>query len=225
VAKAMSTRGTGRKASETPKPDLKLVSGAGKNSTLSDVEQQALFFQHKKKYEVALSAKKLADAALLNVGKLAKAELGEHAVADIKESLKLGSPEGQADLKERMERQYRVARWMGMPLGSQSDLFGPDRRTGGEIAHSLGFEHGSAGESRKLPDRYAASSPEGQAYFKGWDQGQEAIFNIKEKKGDDLLRPIADAKPGPIPRTPEPDGDDGDDESGDAEEGDDTSVH
>ena len=211
----MIAAGAARKGpSPTPVPDLKVIAGGGgKNSTLSDDETKALFFQHKRKYEKALEVKKAADAAFKNVCKLAKAELGEGAADDIKTSLSLGTPEGQAALKAEMESKYRVARWMGMPLGATQDLFSTDRRTGEEIAEELGFEHGSAGESRKLPDRYAASSPEGKAYFKGYDRGQEAIFNISEKKGEPLLRPKGDTSRTPEPgvegeEDPESDGDD-----------------
>lgn len=207
----MAAAGARKRASDTPAPDLKVIAGgAGANSTLTDVEEQALFFQHKARYQKMLGAKKEADAALLKCGKLAKAELGTHAVDLIKDALKLGDPDGQARMKEHMERQYRVARWMGMPLGSQTDLFGPDRRTGEEVAFSLGFEHGSAGESRKLPERYAPSSPEGQSYFKGWDKGQEAIFNIGEKRGPEVLRGGA-SKGQQQPEPEEQDGDEGED--------------
>lgn len=175
---------------EAKKPDLRVVGGSvgGQNSTLSDDELAALFFQHKRTYEAALEKKKLADAELRNAGKKAKADLGEYGVLQIKTAIELESDEGAKKLKERMEREYQVARWLGLPLGAQADLFGVDRRPADEIAENEGFQAGAAGLSLKVPDRYGPSTPNGQAFAKGWHKGQESIFAIKEKRGEPLLR-------------------------------------
>lgn len=177
----------GKRATRTPPPDLKVV--AGKNSTLSDDEERALFFQHRRFYETALAVKKKADADLRNVAKKAKADLGEHAVHQIKTAIELESDDGSETIKARMERELQVARWLGLPIGAQGSLFEEDRRPAEEKAEQEGFVAGAGGEWMKVPERYGASSPAGQAWIRGWHRGQDSIFNISEKRGDPLLRP------------------------------------
>ncbi len=98
----------GRKGSKN-KPKIIENPGPGHNSQLTDEQLQVLVFQHKKEYAAALAKKKEADAALKNVCKKAKAELGAGAVDDIKLAIELDSDEGQARLREEMDRKARVA--------------------------------------------------------------------------------------------------------------------
>jgi hypothetical protein len=71
---------------------------AGHNGSpeLTDDEQRALFFQHKKNYQRDLAAKKAADAALKNTCKKAKAECGDNAVANIKDAIEFEGADGRA---------------------------------------------------------------------------------------------------------------------------------
>ena len=129
---------------------------AGSNSTLTDDEQKALFFQHRKSYQTALAAKKKADAALLDTAKKAKAELSKNAVHMIKTAIELESDEGSEKLKERIERELQVARWLGLPVGAQGSLFEPDRRTADEIANQEGCCCGCRGRDDEDPGSLCA---------------------------------------------------------------------
>ena len=104
------------------KPDLHVVAGGGSNSVLTDAEQQALFFQHKRFYEASLAKKKAADADFRNVCKKAKSELGDFGVLQIKTAVKLESDDGSEKIQAEMEAMVQAARWLGMPIGSRDGI-------------------------------------------------------------------------------------------------------
>lgn len=174
------------------------------HNEMTDEQKQALFFQHKRKYEQFLAAKKKADADLKNTCKLAKSEVGDDAVERIKYAIELESEEGEARLKERIARQMEVARWMGLPVGAQAELFGDDRTPGEDKAHAEGKRAGMAGNERRPPN-YDASSPQAQAWLRGYDAGQEVNRSLMA----DAIRPLSTA--------PEPESDAFDDALDDAE--------
>jgi hypothetical protein len=186
----------GRPPGSKNKPKLSVVGGGaagpGHNS-LSDKDEQALHFVHVRDYEKALAEKKTADANFKNVAKRIKAEGGS--VDDVKLTIQLRSPEGEKALKELMERQLRVARWNNLPVGTQAALFDEDRRPIEERAAAEGKKAGMEGKTLEVPNIYPPDSPAGQAFIKGWHEGQAAIFNIKpkDKPSAELLRPEAEA--------------------------------
>lgn len=157
---------------------------------LDDDARQVLFFQHKKAYEHALAAKKRTAAEFLNVTKLAKAELGKMAVADIKTAILLDTDEGEATVKAEIESALRVARWMGAPLGSQADLFGgPDRTPLADRAFAEGKRDGMAANACKTD--HAPSTEGYRRYMAGYQEGQAAAIQKgggfkKPGEGDDL---------------------------------------
>lgn len=149
---------------------------------LTDEQQAALGFQHKKAYEAALAVKKTADASFKNVCKLAKAEMGDDAVDTIKDMIAAETEEGEAKLKARIERALKAARWMAVPLGAQSELFAePDRMPAVDRARAEGKRDGMAGKTLKSP--YDQTLPQNEAYHEGWQEGQKAIFAIQ--RGED----------------------------------------
>ncbi|MFG1417198.1 hypothetical protein V5F38_05215 [Xanthobacter sp. V0B-10] len=169
----------------------KIVEAAGAppaagHNQLTEEQREALFFQHKKKYEQFLAAKKKADAELKNACKLAKSEVGDDAVERIKYAIELESEEGEARLKERIARQMEVARWMGLPVGAQSELFGDDRTPAEDKAYAEGKRAGMAGNERRPPN-YDASSPQAQAWLRGYDAGQEVNRSLMA----DAIRPLS----------------------------------
>lgn len=154
------------------------AAGIGDNSgEMTDEQRYVLTHQHMQRYGSALAAKKKADADLKNVCKVAKADLGKQAVADIKLMVELRSPEGEAALKERMEAQARVARWMGLPLGIQGDLFPGDPRPDDERAFDNGRRTGLQGEPCKPP--HDPSVPQHDAWINGWQAGQKVLLETK----------------------------------------------
>lgn len=77
--------------------DPKVGHNGGPKIELTEEQRQALFFnQHLPKYKAALAQKKAADAHLKNVCKIAKAELGDTVIGDIKLAIEAETPEGEA---------------------------------------------------------------------------------------------------------------------------------
>lgn len=157
-----------------------------KNSALTDDEMRALLFIHKREYEDALAAKKEADAHFKNICKAAKAECGKNAVADIKGLIALESPEGEAALREEIERQLRIARWAGAPMGTQFQFFeAPSPAV--DQAYENGKVAGFKGETMHPP--HAPSVPQYQRWIDGWHEAQAVLGSGFRDK---LVLPDAD---------------------------------
>ena len=117
-------------------------------------------------------AKKAADNALKQFGKEIKADLGKGGLQDIKDAIDLDTPEGEERLKEEMARRARVMRWMGLPIGSEPDMFGgPDRRPVTEKAFAEGKAAGLKAEPFRNP--YHQTNPGNAEYAKGYEAGQK----------------------------------------------------
>lgn len=166
--------GGGEQQQQTP--------GPGHNA-LTDDKLQALTFQHKRKFEAALASKKKADADFKNACKLAKAECGDDAVDLIKDLIALEDAEGEATLKTRIERQLRAARWMGLAIGAQPDLFGEDRTPSEDRAFAEGRRHGIAGEPCRPP--HDPSTVQYRRYNDGFYEGQSVLAASMKPKADD----------------------------------------
>lgn len=143
-----------------------------KNSELTEDERRALLFQHVTAYEQALATKKAADAAIKNVCKLAKSELGKSATDEIKEVIALKEPGGAEALRENIERQLKVARYVNAPVGHQF-TFTEDMRPATDQAFEAGKIQGLAGGDITPP--YAPSLPQYQRWLEGWHAGQEVL--------------------------------------------------
>jgi len=171
---------------KTPPPEGD-ATGHNANGGLTDSQRQALFFQHLRKYKAALAAKKQTDAAFRNCCKLAKAELGDHAIDEVKDAILLEEDGGEAELQARIERQIRIARWLNLPLGAQTDLFDTvDRRPATERAFEEGKISGMKGETLNSPH---APGPSGlhDAFIEGWHAGQKEAFNIQRTQDGALF--------------------------------------
>jgi hypothetical protein len=170
---------------------------AGINSGLSDAERQALTFQHKGHYEKALAEKKAADAKFKNVCKTAKAECGETAIEDIKLAIALDTPQGEAEFKAEIERRHRVARWMGLAVGSEPSFFDENDATPGEDrAYAEGSRAGMRGDTANPP--HDPSVPQYKTWMQGWHDGQAALasgiqkLTVEPEKGPGELPPAGD---------------------------------
>ncbi len=158
---------------------------------ISDDQIQALTRQHAAKRAVFVAAEKTAKAARMNHDKIIKADLGATGLKDIKDLEWLSTPEGEAALKIEMSRQERVARWAGLQIGFQSQLFGVDARPLSERAFDEGKRAGMNGEAPNPPQNYSPASEGFNGWMEGWQAGQTAIFAIKQTQTTDsnLLRP------------------------------------
>lgn len=140
---------------------------------LTDDQVYSLTEQHRQKYELLLAAKKKATNELQNFGVVVKADLGKHGLDQIKSLIEGKTPEGESAIKARIARDMQVLRWMGVPIGSQADLFPSDDRTPiTERAFNEGKRQGLAGESVNNPHHHTTEAH--RSHQSGYEAGQAA---------------------------------------------------
>lgn len=146
--------------------------GPGHNSTLTDEEKRALTFHHARAYEAADAMVEKAKKDRAAVVDLAKADLGKGAKADIVDLLTANTP---AKMKAVFERVQRLARWAGLPVGEQAQLFerAPDSFEDGKVA-------GMSGEKCEPPLSLPQESF--QRWIAGWHDGQTILARAFAKK-------------------------------------------
>lgn len=158
--------------------------GIGHNGgELSEDQKIARFFAYKKRWEAA-------KLTLKNLEEEIKTKIGKQGVRDIRTAVKLDTPEGEEALKEKIEAEMRVARWMGLPVGAQEEMFPIDRTPAVDVAYATGKRHGLAGDPCK-PD-YAPDLPQYQSYMSGFHDGQAVLakgFKPLPTEGEPDLRP------------------------------------
>ena len=147
---------------------------------LTDEQEHALCAHHALAYEKALAAKKAADAAFKNTCKLAKSE--GVPLASIKDYIELQTEEGQEKLREEIARKHKVARWAGLPVGTQANFF-DEEPPSIDRAMDDGKRAGLKGESAKPPDHLTQQQQD--AWLEGHAQGQSIIAGRFQKTGDD----------------------------------------
>lgn len=159
---------------------------------LSDDQRYSLTEQHKRKYETLLEAKKKTAKDLMQFCKVIKADLGANGLDEIKSLIEGKTPEGEATIKARIERDMRVLRWMGVPIGSQADLFPTTDRTPiTERAFNEGKRQGLAGENNNNPHHHTTEAH--RFHEQGYEAGQAANASGFKK--------LQDAPPkGSVPR-------------------------
>jgi hypothetical protein len=162
-------------------PDIGHNSNGG-DTELTDDQRAALLFQHVRSYKTALEAKKKADADIKNICKIAKAECGKDAVESIKDKIKMETEEGQAEVKAQIERQLRVARWMGADVGTQFSMnLEVDRTPAEDRAYDDGKRVGLAGGPCNPP--HDPSVPQYAKWMGGFHAGQAVLAaGIKRKE-------------------------------------------
>lgn len=154
-----------------------------RNEPLTDDELHALTLQHKKKYESALAKKKAADADLKSVCKVLKADLGDFGLKDIKDMIAAEEDGFDEKFQAELERKARLARWLGIDLGTQADLFdfGAVKPGLAERAYEDGKRAGMAGEVCAPP--FDGGGEAHQKFVEGWHAGQ-AVLAGQIKKTD-----------------------------------------
>lgn len=152
----------------------------GHNSTPDEENRKVLFFMGRNAYVKALEAKKAADAEFKNVCKTIKSDLGDHGVAQIKLYEQARTPEGEAKIKAKMEAERQAARWAGMAINTQIDMF-EDLAPLDERAFNEGEESGLRGDTFANP--FEENSSAGKQFDAGWKKGQAKLFEgIKQKQ-------------------------------------------
>lgn len=147
--------------------------GVGDNSgALTDDERRALTLHHKKLYEAADALVEKAKADRTAISDLAKSELGKGAIAEIKDMIAYSD---EKKLKGSLERTLRLARWLGMAVGTQAQMF--------EIPvnhHEEGKTAGMEGQNCQAPAHLA--QVEQQDWIQGWHEGQSVLMSAFKKK-------------------------------------------
>jgi len=157
-----------------PRKDAPPREAAIGDNQMTDDQRYSLTEQHREKYEVVLEAKKKANKALIDYGKIIKSDLGAKGLADIKDLIALSTPEGEDRMKAEMERQARVMRWMNISIGTQGALFGDEDRTPiTERAFAEGRRQGLAGERQNNPHSHPTAAF--HSHNDGYAQGQDAL--------------------------------------------------
>jgi hypothetical protein len=154
---------------------------AGQNSTLTDEEKRALTLHHKRKYEAADALVEKAKADRTAIANLAKSDLGKGALADIKDMIIADIPK---KMKSILERAQRLARWAGLKVSSQPQLF-----EAAQVDHAEeGKTAGMAGDRCEPPSSLAHDAQ--QLWIGGWHEGQTILMaEFKKKRPVDAPEP------------------------------------
>lgn len=167
-------------AKKARKIDEEQSPAPGHNSGDSaDLDRKVLFHINRQNWLKALAAKKAADAALKNVGKVIKSDLGEYGLTQIKAYEKAQTPEGKAELQAKQAAERQAMAWAGIPVNTQLDLL-TDLAPLEERAYQDGLDAGLRGDTFANP--FNPHSAEGLAFEKGWRDGQSALFAGIRKK-------------------------------------------
>lgn len=149
--------------------------GLGHNKPqLSDDERRALTLHHKRLYEAADALVEKAKAERTAVADQAKADLGKGTLKDIKDMIAYSD---EKVVKADIERTFRLARWMGLPIGTQLDMIDPpvDDRAADE-----GKTAGMAGQLCDPPRHWPPSAH--QKWIEAWHQGQAILASAFQKR-------------------------------------------
>lgn len=172
----------GRKRKQTDIEDsISAANGTpGHNSgPLTDDERRALTLHHKRLYEAADSLVEKAKAERTAVADQAKSDLGKGALGDIKDMITYGDDK---KLRADLDRRLRLARWLGLPIGTQLDMIDvpvDDR------AAADGKTAGMAGLPCDPPRHHPPSAH--QKWIAAWHEGQAVLASafLKRKPKDE----------------------------------------
>jgi hypothetical protein len=152
---------------------------------LDDSQLQVLFFQHKRKVKELTATRDVAKAEAKRVSKLLSEAFGIAEAEGISKdelelALRMETDEGKREIEIERTRQERVSRWMGEPLGSQSDLVADAHFDAGKRA-------AMSDEIRKPPKHLHLTDV--QRWLEGFDEGVQ-LTNASRASG--FKRPIGD---------------------------------
>ena len=177
-------------ASERPAKPAKAAKNAPRVS--NDDQDRAAFLNYLPK--VAERKKEIVDAtAEVNRIKGTLRTLYKQALADgfsasdFDEAQRLQGNEGEKAKKNAITRSLRIARWLGMDLGAQLDMFEQDARVPAiDRAYEEGKSQAMQGQSLKCD--YSPDTEQYRTFSAGWHHGQEIL-----SKGFKKLHPEVEA--------------------------------
>lgn len=180
--------------------------GEGHNELTAEQEERALLLHHfdKLRQQEAKAAEKkvLYDAereVLTDMFRVAKAD------GFTRKELQALLDDTQAirrDLTAEEERRAKLRAWVGLPAGTQLDLFNSPLEVQDEqYAQGQGYAVGLRGEPGVAPDNLQPRFI--QAFLRGWGKGQEELSWALSEAGRIVDRRKA-AKASPVAMEPEP---------------------
>jgi hypothetical protein len=169
------------KRASAPRAKSKNANGAGKAKSkakaakptaeqLSDQEAKSRLLKHRKGLMPLIEAKKAASKAVTDAFKKAEAD-GVSRVA-LKHAILLATPEGREKLATAFELEMTVERWLGNPLGHQSDMGFP-KQSQSDKAFDEGYRAAMNDEPCKPPSNLA--QPTAQRWMAGHHKGMAEL--------------------------------------------------
>jgi len=139
---------------------------------LSDDQRRVLLGHHKRKIVPLLEAERLAKSTVTKAYEIAKSE--GITKKEIQILIALDSEEGENGLTLEVERIMRIARWSGVKLGSQLDLFAKPE---GDLI----FEEGRTAALNDLPARPPAHHGQkaAQRWLEGHAEGRDTLNRVR----------------------------------------------
>lgn len=180
--------GRGRPKGSRNKASLEREASSGDNSALTPQQQEERFHRHLDEYVEADAKVKSAAGAFRNLKGRIKDEGGD--IEELKIACQLENEEGTIKQKATLAKIARVSRYMGVPLGTQFELFGqpaPDAEY--ERGFGIGKSEGLEASPRDT-SRFATGTRVFDGYHAGYDAGQAMnLGGIKETPPPKAAKP------------------------------------
>lgn len=160
----------------------------GAPDELTEMEKQDLFLSCKTALATAKGKLAKVVADVRNVKKRIKAD--GFTVAQVEAAILMETAEGEEKLRVEMQELLQAAKWVGVPWGSQLDMFNePDRTPAVDKAHDAGMRASMADKSRKAP--HAPESPQAASWYAGYDEHQAELAKaFKRSPGNSNVKPF-----------------------------------
>lgn len=197
--KAAAAAPKATKGKKAPKP-AKVAAAEPENvedgPALTDMELQDLFLADK---NALISGKEKLDkavAAIRNIKKRIKSN--GFTVKMVEAAILMETEEGEEKIRTETAQLLQAAKWVGVPWGSQIDMFQePDRTPAVDKSFDAGKRASMEDKPRKAP--HAQESPQARAWYAGYDEHQAELHKgFKKKNGSDnvtSLRQPAEQQP------------------------------
>ena len=151
---------------------------AAAGADVDDANSAAQFLRHKGKLEQLLAAQRVANKAVQDHGKIVRRDCGDHGYDAMKFAIKVGAADdGLEQAQGEIQAKLNALRWLGVPMGAQTDLFGADRRPIGERAYMEGRIAGLEGVKSQKENPHDLSTEAGQEWVRGYHDGQGFVFD------------------------------------------------
>lgn len=181
------------KAPKAAKPDKPAAASPQNGKASNDDQDRALFLNHLPK--VAELKKAVADATNNLRRRYKEAKSDGFVKSDFDEALLMQGAEGEKVKKAAIARSLKIARWLGMDLGAQLDMFEQDERV---PAADRSYEEGKSAAmlGKTLNCDYAPETEQYRKFAEGWHAGQAIVASgfkkLKPEVAEDVEKTAKD---------------------------------